>query len=186
MITNLKKLFFTIGMMLSPFVLSNCIALYDQGFNSTTDLSNFGRGCNAFEHGDYEAALKLFFKDTEANNPDAHYMIGMIYLYGLANEKNTYVAQKYLTSAAMQGHEAAQEILAYMYASPRMELYNTLQAYYWFKALERSHPYKYRQEIKDLYAQIYSKGQISKANALELPKITQFKGINYNAMFPYR
>lgn len=78
---------------------------------------------------------------------DAQYMVGMIYLYGLAGVKNSYTAQKWLTLAAQSGQRAAQEQLAFFYQDDLTPLYNPIDSYYWFSVIIGDHP-EYREKCR--------------------------------------
>jgi TPR repeat protein len=58
----------------------------------------------AFEHGDYETAMRLFRPLAEAGNADAQWMLGLLYRNGGRSAPNFTEALKWFKLAADQGH----------------------------------------------------------------------------------
>lgn len=171
---------------LTVLLLTSCTLVEDFYFpyKLKSDLS-FDKGVEAFEMTNYQAALDYLTEPAEKGNKDAQYMIGMIYMYGLAGVKNSYVAQKWLTLAAEDGQKAAQEQLAFLYRDELTPLYNPINAYHWFSIIAEDHP-QYTGHLQNLEWTLRSRGLLSTAQSISRPKETLYKGVNYNSLFPLR
>lgn len=164
--------------------LTSCILLPNNRIMSRGD-SALDKGANAFEHADYTLALDLLAPEAHSGNSDAQYMIGLIYLYGLTGDQNSYLAQQNLTEAALNDHYAAQEVLALMYENRFHPLYNPVEAYRWFKLIS-DRDGRYTDRATALYAFIRSKGLATAANTPPPVVETHNHGIDFNSMFPLR
>ena len=115
-------------------------------------------------------------------------MIGMIHMYGLAGEKDSYMAQKWLTLAAEGGQKAAQEQLAFLYQNELAPLYNPINAYRWFRIVVQDKP-KYLEKLHNLEWTLRSHGWLATAqNGMPHPKENLYKGLelDYNTFFPLK
>lgn len=165
--------------------LSACVFMPDYFSTGFSPHTNIEKGVAAFNTADYPDALKHLAEPAERGDMDAQYMVGMIYLYGLAGVKNSYAAQKWLTLAAQAGQRAAQEQLAFFYQDDLMPLYNPIDAYYWFSIIIGDHP-EYRQKMRDLEWTLRSRGLLATAQAMPKPVEKRYKGVDFNALFPLR
>lgn len=136
-------------LLLLPVVLwlSACVLVPDYFSTGFSPHTKVERGIAAFNTANYPEALKYLAEPAENGDMDAQYMVGMIYLYGLAGVKNSYTAQKWLTLAAQSGQRAAQEQLAFFYQDDLTPLYNPIDSYYWFSVIIGDHP-EYREKCR--------------------------------------
>lgn len=173
-------------LFLTGFLLASCSLFPFDGHNYD-DLSSpaVKRGVIAFESANYPLSLELLTPAAEKGDIDAQYMVGMMHLYGLAGQKNSYLAQGWLTLAAEAGHTAAQEQLAFLYQDRHQPLYNPIDSYHWFKTVVASKP-EYQSELQNLEWTLRSRGLLATANAMPAPKSPYYKGVDYNALFPLR
>lgn len=174
-------------LLLLPVVLwlSACVLVPDYfsaGFSPHTKVE---RGVAAFNTANYPEALKYLAEPAENGDMDAQYMVGMIYLYGLAGVKNSYTAQKWLTLAAQSGQRAAQEQLAFFYQDDLTPLYNPIDSYYWFSVIIGDHP-EYREKMQNMEWTLRSRGLLSTAQSMPRPAEKRYKGVDYNSLFPLR
>ncbi len=178
--------FTTTVLLCALLTLSSGCALvpdfYTPDMEAHTDTE---RGIEAFNTADYPKALKYMGPLADDGDPDAQYIVGMIYLYGLAGVKNTYTAQKFLTFAAQQGQRAAQEQLAFLYQDDLTPVYNPIDAYYWFSVIIGDHP-QYRSKLENLEWTLRSRGLLEQARSMSKPIEPRYKGIDYNSLFPLR
>lgn len=165
--------------------LTSCVLVEDYFKPRDESFTELEKGVNAFDTANYPAALEYLSDPAEKGNMDAQYLVGMIYMYGLAGTKNSYMAQKWLTLAAEEGHRAAQEQLAFLYYDELAPLYNPINAYHWFSIIIGDLP-QHRGSLQNLEWILRSRGLLSTAQTLPVPKETLYKGVNYNHLFPLR
>lgn len=177
----MKKL---LASALMLFGLTSCVLIPSRSVFSHGD-SALEKGILAFQRADYVAAKELLRSDAHGGNPDAQYLMGLIYLYGLDGEQNSFLAQQNLTEAALSDHYASQEVLALMYSDRFRPLYNPVEAYRWFKVVS-AHTDQYDDRANAIYAVLRSNGMASAAKNAPPVRGGQYHGINFNPMFPLR
>ena len=176
--------------LIAMLVLFSAACSLVEDITTVRDVPNpeMTRGISAFDMANYPAALSYLTGPAERGNTDAQYMIGMIYLHGLAGEKNSYMAQKWLTLAAQDGQKAAQEQLAFLYRDATTPLYNPVNAYQWFSVIIGDNP-QYRDKLQNLEWILRTNGLLSTAQvSMPHPKKKLYNGLelNYNSLFPLR
>lgn len=164
--------------------LTSCVLVEDYQ-HQETPFSELDKGISAFNSADYQKAMHYLTGPAENGNPDAQYIIGMIYLYGLTDVKNLYMAQKWLTMAANEGQQAAQEQLAFLYRNEYTALYNPVNAYHWFSIIIGDNP-QHQENLQNLEWTLRSRGLLATAQTLPQPKGKRYKGVNFNSLFPLR
>ena len=164
---------------------ASCAIMEDFHTQQEPPHSEMEKAIAAFDTANYQAALDYLIKPAEKGDTDAQYMIGMIYLYGLAGVKNSYMAQKWLTMAAENGQKAAQEQLAFLYRDDLTPVYNPINAYHWFSVIIEDNP-QYRGKLQNLEWTLRSRGLLATAQSMPRPKEKLYKGVNYNSLFPLR
>ena len=168
--------------------LTSCSLIDDYHSRGLEQPEDLEKGVSAFDKSNYKKALEFLTKPAEQGNMDAQYMIGMIYMYGLAGTKNSYMAQKWLTLAAENGQKAAQELLAFLYRDEMSPLYNPISAFQWFSIIIGNNP-QYQDKLQNLEWTLRSRGLLSTAqSSMPHPKEYLYKGLelNYNSLFPLR
>ena len=177
---------FVIGIL----ILFSAACSLVEDYTTVRDAPNpeMARGINAFNMANYSAALSFLTGPAERGDTDAQYMLGLIYLHGLAGEKNSYMAQKWFTLAAQEGQKAAQEQLAFLYRDATTPLYNPVNAYQWFTVIIGDNP-QYRDKLQNLEWILRTHGLLSTAQvSMPHPKKKLYNGLelNYNSLFPLR
>ena len=165
--------------------LSACVFVPDYFYPDTAAHTDIEKGISAFNSSNYPAALEYLSTPAENGNMDAQYLVGMIYLYGLAGVKHSYVAQKWLTLAAQAGQKAAQEQLAFFYKDDLTPLYNPIDSYYWFSVIIADHP-EYRENMQNLEMILRTRGLLATTQSMPKPVEKRYKGVNFNSLFPLR
>jgi len=94
-----------IGLMLSLLLSSGIVVAAD-----------FGKGMDAYESGDYKAALVEWTPLAEQGNADAQVMLGTMYELGEGVLMDAESAVKWYTLAAQQGQVDAQYAMGYLYS----------------------------------------------------------------------
>jgi len=84
-------------------------------FISVAYADLFKEGMNAYNHGDYQKAEKLFKKASEQGDAKAQYTLGLMYDDGQGVRQDYSKAVKWYRKAADQGYADAQLILGLMY-----------------------------------------------------------------------
>jgi len=108
-------------------------------------------GRDAYQKGDYAAALKLLRPLANAGNPEAQVFIGMSYEFGDGVAKNTAEAVKWYRQAAQKGSLDAAYNLGTMYEDGNGVAKNIPEAAKWFReAAAKGHAPSQR-ELGSLY-----------------------------------
>jgi TPR repeat protein len=84
---------------------------------ATPAAATVADGLSAFERGQFEAAAKEFEAPAQAGDPQAQYLLGIMYLNEYVPPPAPDAAVKLIRSAADQGYRDAQTELARMYRS---------------------------------------------------------------------
>lgn len=160
-----------------------------------TDMISYGQKADGFDEGvvafntsDYQAALRMLQAPAENGNVDAQYLLGLIYINGLADgRRNSYMAEKWFGMAAQAGHTAAQVQLAFLYQDSSAPVYNPLAAYRWFDILIAERP-QYREMLDSLHWSLLNQGKLTEAEEIDIipPKYVYYRGLDYNDLFPPR
>ena len=111
-----------------PFYLAILVMLALAGCNH-----NFQRGVQAYQQGNYAAALIDLQPAAEAGNPEAQFALAEMHANGLGTAKNDAVAAQWYERAAEQGVAKAQLILAQYYGTGRGVAVNDAQAAKWYE-----------------------------------------------------
>lgn len=165
--------------------LSSCIFLPNYFDDNQGFAHKKSQGFTLFEKANYKEALPYLAKDAERGDRDAQYMVALIHFYGLAGEKNGYLAQKWFTLAANQGHKPAQVQLAFLYKDEMSPLYNPLNAYHWFSLIVDDYP-EYENHLRNLEVFLYRRGVLSEAKKMPRPYTDSYSGADFNSLFLLR
>ena len=111
-----------------PFYLAILVMLALAGCNH-----NFQRGVQAYQHGNYAAALADLQPAAEAGNPSAQFTLAEMHANGLGTPKNDAVAAQWYERAAEQGVVKAQLIVAQYYGIGRGVAANDAKAAKWYE-----------------------------------------------------
>src|SRR5438874_12072440 len=90
-------------------------------------------GRDAYQNGDYAAALRLLRPLADAGNPEAQVFIGMSYEFGDGVTKNTAEAVKWYRQAADKGNMDAAYNLGTIYEEGNGVPKNIAEAVKWFR-----------------------------------------------------
>lgn len=88
-------------------------------------------GLQAFNHGKYREAVRIWRKLALEENPDAQFNLGRIYELGLGVPRNYETAARYYAMAARHGNPYAQGNLAVLYAHGKGVPQDFVQSYAW-------------------------------------------------------
>ena len=100
-------------------------------FGGVAVAADFDKGMNAYDSGDFKAALAEWVPLAEQGDADAQSLLGDMYIDGEGVLKNYKKAFKWFTLAAEQGHADAQHNLGYMYAEGEGVLENDIAGEKW-------------------------------------------------------
>ena len=82
---------------------------------ATPALGDFATGLDACKRGDYAATIGAWRPLADAGNPQAQYMMGMLYAQGVGITRNYALARDWYEKAATAGLRAAQFSLGWLY-----------------------------------------------------------------------
>lgn len=170
--------------LLAGTLLQSCV-LFPTDYYIQQERNPYQKGVLDFNSSNFQGALEKFKGPAEDGNIDAQYLTGLIHLYALTGERNTYLAEKWLNLAASGGHTAAQVQLAYLYQDRYTPLYNPYLAYHWFSIVVGDRP-EYKSDYQNLRWTLQTQGRLQQAESLDLPKpkFVYYHGIDYNNLFP--
>jgi TPR repeat protein len=121
------------GLMAAMFAVASPVA-------SRALAADFEAGCDAFEQGDFAAALEQWRPLAEQGHAQAQYRVGCMHAYGLGLPQDHERALGLFRQAAEQGDPDAQNNLGGMYAEGLGVEPDLIQAYMWFElAAGRGH-----------------------------------------------
>ena len=95
---------------MKKLILTILIILFTLTFNAGCS-SDFDKGWDAYESGDYATALKWYTLAAEQGDADAQFNLGSMYRYGDGVSQDDKTAVKWYTLAAKQGHADAKRKL---------------------------------------------------------------------------
>ena len=105
---------------------------------STPALADFEAGCDAFDRGDYAAALEEWQPLAEQGHAQAKFRLGCLYAFGQGVPQNDAEALRLFIEAAEQGDGDAQNNLGGMYSLGWGVEPDLIAAYMWFEIAARS------------------------------------------------
>ena len=127
-------------------------------------------GMEAYERGDFAAALPLLRPFAESGRPEAQFVVGFFLLSGRAGPQDEPEGFRLIRSAAMQGHPGAMSGVGALYFSGRGTPQDSTQAYMWVSlAAERYPPGPDRDRAarnRDMLAGRLTPAQIAEAQRL--------------------
>jgi TPR repeat protein len=97
------------------------------------NAQDFDKGLDAFERGDYAAALQEWRPLAEQGSPRAQYRLGVMYAYGILVTKDYKKAHEWYEKAARQGNAQAAYELGLMYEIGRGVVEDRHMAAYWYQ-----------------------------------------------------
>lgn len=108
---------------------------------SETSSAPFLKGWAAYENKDFTSALKHWNPLAENGNPDAQYLLGIIYTNGYGVPVNFLEAEKWFRKSAGQGDVGAQYFLGVFMETGKGHPPDFEQAGFWFKkAAQQGYP----------------------------------------------
>ena len=119
--------------------------------NTPDTVSLAQKGRNAYEAGDYAAALEYLLPAAEAGNARAQFDLGQMYYNGHGVERSDTKAAEYYRKAADQGYDIAQYFLGFMYRYGKgVEQSCTMAMTYYQKAADQGEAF-YLHHLGNLY-----------------------------------
>ena len=109
---------------LFAFILVAALATY-------ASAQDFKAGLDAYDRGEFEAALKAWQPLAEQGDARAQFNVGVIHFNGQDVPHDPIKAVKWYSAAANQGYGPAQANLAFMYETGQGVLQNYVEAYKW-------------------------------------------------------
>lgn len=103
----------------------------DQESTASSLASFFQSGVDAYEHQNYDAALRTFTKLAEQGHTSAQYWLGHMYASGQGVTKNAAQAVRWYRKAAEKGYASAQYELGLMYGQGKGTPENYIQGAKW-------------------------------------------------------
>jgi TPR repeat protein len=113
------------GLMAAMFAVASPVA-------SRALAADFEAGCDAFEQGDFAAAVEQWRPLAKQGHAQAQYRVGCMHAYGLGVPQDHERALGLFRQAAEQGDADAQNNLGGMYALGWAVEIDLVEAYMWF------------------------------------------------------
>lgn len=109
-------------------------------FSSSTQAGQLEDGTRAFNAGQYNQAMQAWLPLAEADNADAQYNMGLLYMKGLGVKKDHLTAIKWFKRAAHYGSQDAAYNLGVLYkAGEAFHPSNKNAVYWWKQAADAGH-----------------------------------------------
>ncbi len=128
-------------------------------------MADFAAGLQAFDGGDYQAALENWQPLAEAGDEDAQTAVAGMYLAGAGVSRSFDLAARWYAAAAEQGHVQAQLNLGEMYAEGRGVSRDPVQALKWL-GLAAAKGHAWAEEAAGKLARSLSPEELAEANRL--------------------
>ena len=141
-------------------VVWSCLSLF-----AGPALADFAEGLQAFDGGDYQAALESWQLLANAGDADAQTAVAGMYLAGAGVPRDYSLAAQWYEAAAEQGHVQAQLNLGELYANGRGLSRDPVQAFKWL-GLAASTGHAWAVEMADNLARSLSPEDLAKARRL--------------------
>ena len=116
----------------------------------------YARGRRYYDRGRYDLAAQYWEPLLEKGDCDAEYWVGMLYFLGQGKKNDTQKALEFWRKAANGNHPKAQAAMGDIYYQNEAIIYHhckdcnvqkdVIQAYVWYKLLEKSARYKGEKE----------------------------------------
>lgn len=121
--------FYALCRRVNPFIIG--IMVIALVFAATAARADFKDGLDAYNRGDFAAALEQWRPLAESGNPQAQTALAEMYFNGRGVSQDREAAAAWLRKAAQQGHVGAQYALAQMYIHGEGVTQDNIQAYAW-------------------------------------------------------
>ena len=108
-------------------------ALLISALCAQTLAADFQTGIEAFERGDYAAALREWRPLAEQGDAKAQYALGLMYDEGMGVPEDDAEAAEWFRKAAEQGLAEAQYTLGFMYANGKGVPKDSVEAVRWYR-----------------------------------------------------
>jgi uncharacterized protein len=96
----------------------------------------FEDGKAAYDHGDYQTALKLLQPLADHGNAEAQWRIGSLYQRGKGVKRDVMAAENWYSLAANQGNAEAEYRFGMMYDGGQVVPQDYKEAYFWYSLAE--------------------------------------------------
>ena len=126
---------------------------------------DFQKGVDAYNRGNYAAALREWRPLAEQGNASAQYNLGFMYSNGRGVPEDDTEAVRWYRLAAEQGDAKAQTNLGIMYANGRGVPEDLVAAYMWWN-LSAAQGIEKAKNNKDIVAKLMTREQIAEAQRL--------------------
>jgi uncharacterized protein len=129
---------------------------------ATATAGSFSEGLNAYETGDYSAALTIFTSLAEKGDALAQYTIGLMHHNGVGVLKDVHEAARWWRLSAEQGYSFAQSNLGHLHYHGDGVLKDLVAAHMWANIASANGAEK-GGENRDLYEKSMTQEQIAEA-----------------------
>ena len=127
--------------------------------------ADFQAGEEAYNRGDYAAALRELRPVAKQGNASAQYYLGVLYEIGRGVAQDYAQARQWIEKAAAQGNAKAQEFLGTTYFKGHGVPQNFVQAHMWYNLAAANGGNK-GAELRDGLAKRMTRAQIAEAHKL--------------------
>ena len=145
--------------------VSRLILIVVVAFATAPAFADLDKGLDAYNKGDYKTALREWLPLAKKGNPDAQFVLGVMYYNGQGVPQDYKTAVKWYKLSAEQRVASAQSNLGLMYGNGQGVPKDYVRAHMWFN-LAASNGVKKSQENRDEIASFMTSAQIEKAQAL--------------------
>ena len=128
-------------------------------------MSSYQEGCDAYERGDYDTAVKEFRPLAEQGIAGAQYNLGLMYHKGQGVPQDYQEAAQWCRLAAEQGHAGAQVLLGTMYHLGQGVPRDDVLAHMWV-TLAAAHGIEIAVKWRDLFEKSMTPSQLAEAQRL--------------------
>jgi len=128
-------------------------------------MSSYQAGCDAYERGDYDTALKEFRPLADQGDPLAQATLGLMYAEGEGVAQDYQEAVRWYRLAAEQGHASGQFSLGAMYTAGQGVLKDYVLAHMWMN-LAAAQRVKKAVKGRDLLEILMTPAQLAEAQRL--------------------
>ncbi|MDC0998333.1 tetratricopeptide repeat protein [Alphaproteobacteria bacterium] len=148
-------------------------------------VSDFNKGVDAFDAGNFEEAVKWYRKSAEQGDASAQYALGWMYSNGKGVTQDYAEAVKWYRKAAQQGYARAQSNLGVMYRDGKGVTQDKITAHMWYN-IAAANGNKRAVEGRDKVAKTLTVEQLVKANEQEERCIGNSNSTYFGKVIAYR
>ena len=157
----------------TPCATSSC-CLFVIGFAMPATALIFEKGEEAYERGDYEAALREWRLLAKRGNATAQYNLGLMYTKGQSVQRDYAEAVRWYRKAAEQGHSKAQQYLGFMYGKGLGVAQDYVHAHMWWN-LAAKQGHKDAIKNRGVVTELMTSAEVAEAHRLAREWLAKFQ-----------